>query len=247
MLAGMPRAVRVNVGGIAYHVLNRSNARLPLFECDAGYELLIRVLGEAQQRVSMRLVGYCLMPNHWHLVLWPRRDGALSEFMRWLTVTHTQRWHAAHGSAGSGHVYQGRFKSFPIQQTRPPAHQRAMGVLEGGDAVLSVLRYIERNPVRAGLVTRAGAWPWSSAATRRMSSDESGVTLTDPATGLPANWLDVVNRPQTQEELDALVRCIRRGCPFGREQWVKRMAAEWNLDSTLRPRGRPRKEDKKGS
>jgi len=247
MVGGMPRAARVNLGGIAYHVLNRANARLPLFECDADYEALIRVLAEAQARVGMRMVGYCVMPNHWHLVLWPREDGDLSEFVRWLTMTHTQRWHAAHGTAGSGHVYQGRFKSFPIQQARPPAHKRAMGMLEGGDAVLSVLRYVERNPVRAGLATRAAAWPWSSAATRRRPPDESGVTLTDPSGGLPADWLDVVNRPQSQEELDALIRCIRRGRPFGREEWVKRMAAEWSLDSTLRPRGRPRKKTEKGS
>ena len=247
MLFGMPRAARVNIGGMAYHVLNRANARLALFECDGDYELLVRVLAEAHQRVAMRTVGYCVLPNHWHLVLWPRADGDLSEFMRWLTVTHTQRWHAAHGTAGSGHVYQGRFKSFPIQQARPPAHKRAMGVLEGGDAVLSVLRYVERNPVRAGLVTRAAAWPWSSAATRRGPSDESGVTLTDSPGGLPGDWLDVVNRPQSQEELDAMIRCIRRGCPFGREKWVKRMAAEWNLESSLRPRGRPRKKGAKGS
>ena len=166
------------------------------------------------------------MPNHWHLVLWPRRDGDLSEFMRWLTVTHTQRWHAAHGTAGSGHVYQGRFKSFPVQRARPPAHRRAMGVLEGGDPVLSVLRYVERNPVRAGLVRRAAAWRWGSAAARARPPDEPCLALTDPAGGLPPDWTNVVDQPQTQKELDALVRCMRRGCPFGREAWVRRVAAE---------------------
>ena len=228
-------------------MLNRSNGRLPLFECEADYELLIGVMAEAHQRVPMRTLGYCVMPNHWHLVLWPRADGDLSEFMRWLTVTHTQRWHAAHGTAGSGHVYQGRFKSFPIQQTRPGANKRAMGLLEGGDAVLSVLRYVERNPVRARLARRAGAWPWSSAAARRQSPGRDGVPLTDPPGGLPSNWAALVNRPQTQKESDALVRCIRRGCPFGREAWVQRMAAAWNLQSTLRPRGRPKKKQNKGS
>jgi len=92
----MPRSARVTTGGIAYHVLNRSNARLGLFECDADYELLVRTLAEAHDHVAMRTVGYCIMPNHWHLVLWPRGDGELSEFMRWLTVAHTQRWHAGH-------------------------------------------------------------------------------------------------------------------------------------------------------
>ena len=238
-MTGMPRAPRVNQGGIVYHVLNRANARLPLFECDEDYQAFIDILAEAHDRIVMRTIGYCVMPNHWHLVLWPRMDGDLSGFMRWLTVTHTQRWHAAHGTAGSGHVYQGRYKSFPIQQTRPAAAQRAMGFLAGGDATLSVLRYVERNPVRAGLAMRADAWLWSSATTRQCRN--AVVPLTEPSGGLPDDWLDVVNRPQTDKELAALCRCIRRGSPFGREAWVKRMAAEWGLECTLKPRGRPRK------
>ena len=249
MLADMPRAPRVNEGGITYHVLNRANARLPLFESDDDYELFLRVLTQAHQRVAMRTVGYCIMPNHWHLVLWPRTDGDLSEFMRWLTVTHTQRWHAGRATAGSGHVYQGRFKSFPIQQTRPSAQQRAMGMLEGGDAVLSVLRYVERNPVRAGLATRAESWAWGSAFARDSGAGagEAGIDrppLTAPTTPLPPDWLDYVNRPQSDEELSALRRCMQRGAPFGREAWVKRMVRQWGLTSTLRPRGRPRKRTK---
>jgi len=236
----MPRAARVNRGGVAYHVLNRANARLTLFDADEDYEAMLAVLGEAHGRVAMRTLGYCIMPNHWHLVLWPREDGDLSEFMRWLTVTHTQRYHASRRTAGGGHVYQGRFKSFPIQQTRPSAAQRTMGMLEGGDAVLSVLRYVERNPLRAGLATRAEAWPWSSAAVRFGETVEPPVPLTDASVGVPSDWREWVNRPQSPEELDALVRCIRRGAPFGREQWVRRMAREWGLESTLRPRGRPK-------
>jgi putative transposase len=235
----MPRVPRVNQGGIAYHVLNRANGRVPLFACDEDYELFLTVLAEAHGRVPMRTIGYCVMPNHWHLVLWPRGDGDLAEFMRWLGVTHTNRHHAARGTVGTGHVYQGRYKSFPIQQTRPARERRAMGMLEGGDATLSVLRYVERNPVRAGLASSADAWPWSSAATR--GSAEAVVPLADPPGGPPAeDWLEWVNRPQSEHELAALRRCLQRGRPFGREDWVKRMAGEWNLGSTLRPRGRPR-------
>src|SRR5713101_412578 len=110
----MPRRARSVPGGLVYHVLNRAHARTPI-----------------------RILGYCLMPNHWHLVLWPRDDGQLSEFMRWLTVTHTQRWHAHHHTAGTGPVYQGRFKSFPVQSD---------------EHVITVCRYVERNPLRANLV-----------------------------------------------------------------------------------------------
>jgi len=242
----MPRAPRAADGGIVYHVLNRGNARLPLFESPGEYALFLSILAQAHERVAMRTVGYCLMPNHWHLVLRPREDGDLSEFMRWLTVTHTQRWHAARGTAGSGHLYQGRFKSFPVQAGRLSRAQRAAGVVEGGDPVLSVLRYVERNPLRAGLATRAEAWPWSSLHQRTAGlSGQDRPALTEPPKGLPADWIEFVQRPHTQEELDALRRCILRGAPFGREAWVKRMARAWGLESTLRPRGRPRKRDNK--
>jgi REP element-mobilizing transposase RayT len=117
---------------LVYHVLNRGNGRQALFDADTDYLLFQRILWQAQRRLPMRLIGYCLMPNHWHLLLWPHGDGDLSEFMRWLTVTHTQRWHAIHGTAGAGHLYQGRFKSFPVQVRRPSASQREQGALELG-------------------------------------------------------------------------------------------------------------------
>ncbi|MBI1375583.1 MAG: hypothetical protein GC159_22965, partial [Phycisphaera sp.] len=106
----MPRRRRVAMGGLAYHVINRGVGRMTLFDDEADYDAFQRVLGESvERRPDARLLGYCVMPNHWHLILWPRRDDDLSEFMRWLTVTHTQRWHAHRHSAGTGPVYQGRF------------------------------------------------------------------------------------------------------------------------------------------
>jgi putative transposase len=111
----MGRAKRADDGGMVFHVLNRANARATIFEKPEDYLAFERVLQEALDRVEMRVLSYCLMPNHWHLVLWPRRDGDLSKFMGWLTLTHTQRWHAHHHTVGTGHLYQGRFKSFPVQ------------------------------------------------------------------------------------------------------------------------------------
>jgi putative transposase len=98
----MPRRLRVSSGGLAYHVLNRAVPWTRIFRTVRDYEALQQVLGEAKERVPMRLLAWCLMPNHWHLLLWPRGDGDLSEFMRWLSVTHTQRWHAAHHTSGTG-------------------------------------------------------------------------------------------------------------------------------------------------
>ena len=215
------------MGGMVYHVLNRANARMQIFDNGGDYELFEQVLAEAHDRVAMRTLAYCLMPNHWHLVLWPRRDGDLSEFMRWLTVTHTQRWHASHGTAGSGHVYQGRFKSFPVS----------------GDAYcLAVCRYAERNALRGGLVERAEHWRWGSLWRRVFGDRKQRSLLGGGPVRRPANWTELVNRPQTQEELAAMRRCVTRSRPFGANSWVTKTAQLLGLEMTLRPRGRPTKD-----
>src|SRR5579864_4498621 len=143
----MPRLARRAPGGLVYHVLNRANGRLRLFKKDDDYLAFQRVLVLAHERTPIRVLGWCLMPNHWHLVLWPQRDGQLTAFTRWLTLTHAQRWKHAHDAVGHGHLYQGRFKSFPIEQD---------------DHLLTVLRYVERNPVRGKLVAAAERWRWGS-------------------------------------------------------------------------------------
>src|SRR5450432_4892382 len=114
----MPRQARSAAGGLVYHVINRGNGHLRLFRKEADYLAFEKVMGEALGRTPTRLLAWCLMPTHWHLVIWPRQDGELSAFVRWLTHTHThtQRWYAHHQSAGRGHVYQGRFKSLPIER-----------------------------------------------------------------------------------------------------------------------------------
>jgi putative transposase len=240
----MPRAPRVAVGGEVYHALNRANARLPLFDGDPAYEQFQQVLAEAHQRVAMRTLSYCILPNHWHLVLWPRGDGDLSEFMRWLGVTHTQRWHASRGSAGSGHIYQGRFKSFPVQRRAATRDRAGAGVLETGNPVLAVCRYVERNALRAGLVRRAENWRWSSLWTRIGGQPQQQALLTEPPDGWPDDWLELVNQPQNQKELDAIRQSVLRSRPFGDQRWVARTAERLGLQCTLRPRGRPRKAEK---
>src|SRR5258708_2086009 len=183
----MPRRLRVSSGGMAYHVLNRAAGRADLFADEADYLAMERVIERTCQLRPIRLVSYCLMPTHWHLVLWPRRDGELSEFMRLLTVTHTQRWHAHHHSAGTGPLYQGRFKSFPMQRD---VH------------LLSVCRYVERNALRAQMVTAAQDWIWCSLA-RRLLPEPPAWLLSDKdwPVSFPQDWLSRVNRPQSSKEL----------------------------------------------
>jgi putative transposase len=90
--------------------------RLPIFESDGDYEAFERVLAEGVERFRPRLLVYCLMTNHGHLVAWPQEDGVLSRFVGWVTLTHTRRYHAHRHTAGGGHLYQGRFKSLSVQQ-----------------------------------------------------------------------------------------------------------------------------------
>ena len=220
----MPRRLRCSSGGYAYHVLNRAVGRTTLFQTDADYAAFQNVLRQARDWQPMHLLAYCLMPNHWHLVLWPQRDGELSEFLRWVTVTHTQRYHAQHNTAGTGPIYQGRFKSFPIQED---------------EHLLSVLRYVERNPFRAGLVNKVEGWSWSSLRQRRKAVATE--LLDEGPVPLPSSWIRYVNRAEPDAELEALRRSVVRGSPFGDTSWVQRTAKRLDLESTLRGRGRPRK------
>ena len=108
----MLRRPRLVAGDLAYHVLNRRVGRLPMFDKPADYSAFEKVLTEAHVQTRIRIAAYCLMPNHWRLLLWPRHDGELSAVLRWITVTHTQRRHAHYHTAGTGSIDQGRFKSF---------------------------------------------------------------------------------------------------------------------------------------
>jgi len=218
------------MGGYVYHVLNRANGRLPIFQKGGDYEAFERILGEALEHVpGMRLLGYCLMPNHWHLLLWPRQDGELSDFGHWLT--HTQRWHAHYHDVGTGHLYQGRFKSFPVAQD---------------DHLFQVWRYVERNALRANLVPRAELWRWGSLWQRQQEPRPEGWLLSEGPLPLPPGWVEEVNLPQTEGELAALRQSVQRGQPFGEATWVQRVARRLGLESTLRPRGRPQKKPTPG-
>jgi putative transposase len=221
----VPRRPRIATGGLVYHVLNRRVGRLALFETNGDYAAFERTLEEAIAHSRIRLLAYCLMPNHWHLLLWPRTDEDLSETLRWLTVTHTQRWHAFHGTAGTGPLYQGRFKSFPVQSD---------------EHFLTVARYVERNPLRANLVRRAENWRWGSLWRRYKGDTKGRVLLSTWPLPQPRNWLAYVNRAETALELEALRHAVQRGCPFGDTRWQARTARRLSLESTLRPRGRPR-------
>ena len=222
----MGRPKRADDGGLIYHVLNRANARMTIFEKDGDYEAFERVLEEAVDRTRTRLLAYCVMPNHWHLVVWPREDGELSRFVGWLTLTHTQRWHAHRHTRGSGHVYQGRFKSFPVQ---------------GDEHFLTACRYVERNALRANLVggRKTGAGAACTAGCRRPAA----LMAVGLAAGAARRWVELVNEVLTEAELAALRHSVRRGCPFGEPSWSDQMVRRLGLETTIRPHGRPKKQN----
>jgi putative transposase len=268
----MPRPHRLSPGGLCYHVINRGNGRAKVFRKEADFTAFLRILSLACERVPMRLLGWCLMHNHFHLVLWPYRDGDLPRWMQWVTTCHVRRYHRHY--KGSGHVWQGRYKSFPSQND---AH------------LLTVLRYVERNPVRAGLVARAEDWAYSSAGSLaelernpfaggglgKGSGSFSAKLLAEkepdpllPAEKVPdplgperarpledwlvvgpaprpAPWLKFVNREQEEAELARLRESVNRGSPFGDDAWRVSTARKLGLGSTLRPRGRPRQDPEK--
>ncbi|MGD9720970.1 MAG: transposase [Pirellulales bacterium] len=225
----MPRRARAIVGGHVYHVLNRANGRLRLLKKDADFAAFETIVAEAHERVPLRILGYVLMGNHWHFVVWPRRgqDEQVSNFFRWLTVTHAQRWHAHHATSGMGHVYQGRFKAFPIASD---------------EHLLSVLRYVERNPLRADLVGRAEDWRWGSLHRRTRGTADERALLTDPPVALGSHWTRHVNQPETELELATIRASVARGRPYGNPTWQEKVARQLGVEHTLRARGRPRKQ-----
>jgi putative transposase len=221
----MARARRQSPADFVYHVLNRANGKQTIFQGYSDFNMFEKILAEGLRKVPIRLTGYCLMSNHWHLLLWPYNDGDLSKFIHWISMTHSQRWHSIRNSSGTGHLYQGRFKSFPVQNE---------------SYYLTVLRYIESNPLRAGVVKSSSHWSWSSLAIR------NGITKGRPSISagpveLPDNWPGLVDILPGENDLKKIEHCICRGTPFGRDDWVSQTAKKLRIISTLKPLGRPTK------
>ena len=223
----MPRQPRHAPGGVIYHVLNRAAGRRELFADDADYAAFIRVISQTLETAPMRICSFCLMPNHWHLLLWPERDGDLARFMQKLTITHVRRWVEHRHRVGHGSVYQGRYKSFA---TEDDGH------------FTTVARYIERNALRAGLVTHAERWRWSSLG-QKASEKTPLIPLAQWPVPRRRDWVSWVNQPQTPAEEAALRHCLKHSRPFGSEQWTVRMESLLDL-RPFRRSGRPKKEVK---
>ena len=201
--------------------MNRGARRLTLFDGPDDYRAFVEVLEQATRRLSMRLLCWVAMPNHWHLVLWPEDDEDLSMFMAWMTSTHSRRWHLAHKTVGTGTIYQGRFKAIPVRDDRH---------------FLIVCRYVELNLVRAQLVEKAEEWDWGSASKR---SAATGLRTHEWPVPRPETWGDE-SAAEATAELGPLRKAIRRGIPFGPDSWREQTATQLGWQMGVRSRGRPR-------
>jgi len=218
----MPRPPRYIFADNSYHVLNRANRRAVVFHEPADYTSFINLIVKSQQRLPMPIFAACLMPNHVHLVVRPQDNAALARWMQWLFTTHARHYHEKYGT--SGHVWQGRYKHFPVQDDH---------------YLLTLLRYVERNALRAKLVARAEDWHWGSLCWRNAAN--APLSLEPPPLALPGWWTEFVNQPMTGAELEAIRTSVNRQRPFGDPEWVKEKAREAGLNQSLVDVGRPRR------
>ena len=196
-----------------------------LFDNAGDYQAFEQILQETLEDSPMRICAYTVMPNHWHLLLWPKCDGELATFMQRLTITHVRRWQLNRGYEGLGHVYQGRYKSFPV---------------ESDEHFWVVARYVERNALRESCRASRGMALVEFVATLHGTPEERSLLSRWPIE-MPADWGKRVNHAENDSELDSLRQSVQRGRPFGDPKWQKKIAKRLGLESAYRPTGRPRK------
>ncbi len=222
----MPRTSRVAVGGEVYHVINRANGRMTIFTTKEDYQLFEQLLLDTKELLGTHILAYTIMPNHFHLVLRPEKDGDLSLFMGRLTNAHTRKVHAITNTNGSGHLYQGRYKSF---------------LVESNEYLLTLIKYVERNPVRAKLVQKCEDWQWGSAYRRIKGTPKENKLLDTLPTEVPVRYSSWINTTEEKKVIESIRRSVIKGTPYGGETWIEKMVTNHKLQSSLRSSGRPKK------
>ena len=222
----MPRIAKGRSDGLIYHILNRGNGRQNVFHKDGDFKAFHELLAKVQELYGVNILAYCLMTNHFHLLLQPTIAEDLSRGMQWLMTSHVRRYHRHYGT--SGHVWQGRYKSFIVQED---------------DHLMTVARYIEGNPVRASMVASARDWNWSSHKERADATDRK--ILAEFPVALPANWTEYVDAALTSSEIERLRRSVNRQAPYGGDIWMNMVCRAFGLESTVRRRRRPAIEKEK--
>ncbi len=221
----MPRLSRIDVGDEIYHCINRSNGRLQIFKNNEDYKLFESLLEEAREITNMRIIAYVVMPNHWHLILQPMNDGDLALFIHALSNKHTRKVHVKTNTIGSGHLYQGRYKSF---------------LVESDKYLINLIKYVERNPVRAKLCKKCEDWKWSSSWRRIYGTKQQKKLISLSPTPLPHGYLKWVNAEDSIEEVERIRKSVDKSVPYGKDTWVDVMINKYHLETTRRDAGRPK-------
>ena len=221
----MPRIGRTDVGGIVYHVINRANGRKSIFDNDRDYQTFEGILEEAVAKFDMRLLSYCIMPNHWHLVLYSKKDGDLAKFMGWLSNTHTRRWHLEKNTVGEGHLYQGRYKSF---------------ICQNDNHFITLVRYVEQNALKAKLVDKTENWKWSSVWRRVNGNFKQKKLLSGWPVDIPEDYLLNLNQIFMKSDEEDIEKSMIKNTPFGEENWTADIVKRFSLEQSLRNVGRPK-------
>lgn len=207
-------------------MINRANARSFIFETDDDFKAVLETMEETLAKMPLDIFSYCIMSNHWHFAVRPKQDGDMGRFFGKMTQTITQRWHAFHHTTGSGHLFQGRFKTFLVQTD---------------SYFIQLMKYIEANPLRAGLVNRAEDWKWGSLYARRINPEWASKILSCWPVDIPSNYLQGVNQPLPKIFIEQIRGSVTRGRPLGDENWVNSVIGKYSLEHTMRPRGGQKK------
>lgn len=220
----MPRVARGLADNQIYHIINRGNRRETVFHDKYDYERFLKLLEESKQRYEINIYAYCLMPNHFHIVVYTNDAQSLSKALHWISSSYVRYYNKKYKI--SGHLWQGRYKSFIVQQD---------------SYLLVLLKYVEANPKRANIVKRCEDFKYSSAYNRINKIDDNILDIVPIE--LPNNWSNYINDKENKTDIDYIRNSIERQSPLGDELWQVNLAKKYGLESTLNPRGRPRKKN----
>lgn len=218
----MPRIARGLADNQIYHIINRGNRRESVYHDKYDYERFLKLLFDSKEKYNIKIYAYCLMPNHFHLVIYTKYSESLSKAMHWISSSYVRYYNKRYKI--SGHLWQGRYKSFIVQKE---------------SYLLTLLKYVEVNPKRAKIVKRCEDYKYSSAYNRINNIEDELINI--PPIDLPVNWDKYINDEESKIDIDYIRNSIERQSPLGEELWQVNIAKKYGLESTLNSRGRPRK------
>jgi len=209
------------IDGFIYHVINRGNGGQTVFHENKDYQAFVDIVKKAKRVLELN----CWLLSHagsFHIIVLPARAEQLSKWMQWIMTSYVRRYHRDYGT--NGHLWQGRFKSFIVQQD---------------EHLIRLMRYVEGNPVRAGVVNTSKEWYWSSH--RETLGKRLRTVIDEIPIELPKAWESCVHTMLTENELKRIRESVNRQSPYGTTIWVTTLCRELGIESTIRPRGRPKK------